>query len=191
MKREAFFSILSAVVVISSCVFAAEKPIDTARSTIHIHVGKSGLFSAAGHEHWVTAPIANGEIEESEPPHISFHVDAAKMTVDPDKDLTAAQQEEVRNTMLTKVLDSAHFPAIDFRSTSVEKTADGWTIKGELNLHGQAHAVSASVHKQGDVYTGRCQIKQTDFGINPITVAGGMVKVKNDLQIELSIVPAK
>jgi hypothetical protein len=30
------------------------------RSTITVHVGKAGVFSVAGHEHWVNAPIAAG-----------------------------------------------------------------------------------------------------------------------------------
>lgn len=190
MVNQRAFKILGAILAVGSFTFAAEKPIDAQHSTIHIHVGKSGLFSVAGHDHWVTAPIANGTIEEAEAPHISFHVDAMKLTVDPDKDLSSAQQAEVQNTMQTRVLDSARFPGIDFRSISVEKTADGWNVRGDLALHGQTHSLSVPVRKAGNAYTGRCQIKQTDFGITPVTAGGGMVKVKNELQIEFSIVPA-
>ena len=32
------------------------KAIDAQRSSLTIHVGKAGLLSAAGHEHWVNAP---------------------------------------------------------------------------------------------------------------------------------------
>ena len=44
---------------------AADK-LDTAHSTIRIHVGKAGLFSGAGHEHWVSAPIETGELDASD-----------------------------------------------------------------------------------------------------------------------------
>ena len=37
------------------------------RSTITIHVGKSGLLSAAAHDHTIDAPISSGDIQES--PH--------------------------------------------------------------------------------------------------------------------------
>lgn len=171
---------------------AAERPIDTARSTLRIHVGRSGLFSAAGHEHWVTAPIVQGGLEEADPSHIWFRIEASKLTVENDKDLSSAQQAEVQRTMQTNVLESDRFPDISFRSTSVAKTGEGaWLVMGELSLHGQTHQVSATVHEQTETYTGRCQIKQTDFGIHPVTVAGGLVKVKNELQIEFSIVPVR
>jgi hypothetical protein len=38
-------------------LLAQDRAIDVEHSTITIHVGKAGLLSAAGHEHWVTAPL--------------------------------------------------------------------------------------------------------------------------------------
>ena len=183
-------AILGLAIATSCLAKAAEKPIDIERSTLRIHVGKAGLFSVAGHEHWVTAPIAQGGLEETEPSHIWFRIDAAKLAVENDKDLSSAQQAEVQRTMQTKVLDSDHYPEITFRSTSIERaSAGGWLVKGDLSLHGQTHPVSTVVHKQAEAYVGHCQIKQTAFGIHPVTVAGGTVKVKDELQIEFSIAP--
>lgn len=184
-------AILPFMAAVSSLCFAAERPIDVAHSTLRIHVGKSGLFSAAAHEHWVTAPIAEGSVEESEPARISFRVDASKLAVEHDEKLSAADQAQVQETMQTKVLESAQYPEIGFRSTSVERTGqDAWLVKGDLSLHGQVHPVSTTIHKQVDAYVGSCRILQTDFGIKPVRVAGGMVKVKDELQIEFSIVLA-
>lgn len=181
---------LALVLATVGSALAAERPIDVAHSTLRIHVGRSGLFSAAGHEHWVTAPIAEGGVEESEPAHVWFRVDAAKLTVEPDEKLGAADQAQVQATMQAKVLDSSQYPDIRFRSTSVNKNdSDSWLIHGDLTLHGQTRSVSTVVRKQGEAYVGHCQIKQTDFGIRPVTVAGGVVKVKDELQIEFSIVP--
>jgi polyisoprenoid-binding protein YceI len=178
------------VVVVTGTAWAAEKPIDVEHSTLRIHVGKSGLFSAAGHEHWVTAPIAEGALEDGEPPYIWFRINATKLTVEVDKDLSSAQLADVQNTMQTHVLDSQNYPEITFRSNSIEKTgAASWSVKGDLKLHGQTHAVKVAVRKQADIYVGSCQLKQTDFGIRPVTVAGGMVKVKDELQVEFSIAP--
>ena len=180
--------VFALTVAISGLALAAERPIDVAHSTLRIHVGKSGLFSAAGHEHWVTAPIAEGSVDEAEPAHVFFRVDANKLKVENDEKLSSADQARVQETMQTKVLDSAHYPDISFRSTSVEKTSDGtWLVKGDLRLHGQTHSVSSIVHKENNAYLGSCKIKQTDFGINPVTVAGGVVKVKNELEIEFSV----
>jgi hypothetical protein len=47
--------------------------------------------------------------------------------------------------------------------------------------------VHVEVKRSSDAYTGRASIKQTDFGIKPVSVAGGVVKVKNELDIEFQI----
>lgn len=183
------WSVILTLVACSLCL-AAERPIDIAHSRLRIHVGKSGLFSVAGHEHWVSAPIAEGGIEESEPARVWFRVDAGKLNVEPDEKVSPADQAQIQESMQTKVLESAQYPEIRFRSTSVERRGDGvWLVKGDLSLHGQVHSVSTAVHKQADAYVGGCRIKQTEFGIKPVTIAGGVVKVKDELEIEFSIVP--
>jgi polyisoprenoid-binding protein YceI len=179
-----------AVLVPSQRSLTAEHLVDLQHSTIRIHVRKAGLFSAAGHEHWVTAPIASGAVEEDEPRHIFFTVQAKSMTVEPDIGLKPEQQAEVQRTMQDKVLESAQYPEISFRSNSVQRTgADTFVVKGDLALHGQVHPVSATVHRQENAYVGTSRFKQTTFGIHPVSV-GGVVKVKDELEIQFSVVPA-
>ncbi len=87
-----------------------------------------------------------------------------------------------------KVLDSANFPDIAFVSTSVTATGENrWRVQGELTLHGQKRTVSLEVLRADGHYTGAVTIRQTDFGITPISIAGGSIKVKNDLKIEFRI----
>jgi len=170
---------------------AAPNAIDVEHSTIRIHVGKAGLFSAAGHEHWVLAPIAEGTLEEGPSASFSFRVESRQMKVEQDKSLSADQQAQVEHTMQTEVLDSEKYPEIRFRSTSIEPASqNAWVVHGELSLHGQTRTITTTVRKQENAYVGRCQIKQSDFGIEPVRVAGGMVRVKDELDIQFSVVPA-
>ena len=60
-------------------LMAEDKSIDVQHSTITVHVGKGGVFSAAVHEHWVNAPLASGVFNDSDNPRIEFRVQAAKM----------------------------------------------------------------------------------------------------------------
>jgi hypothetical protein len=185
-------NIWSAVLLtLSFCMIgsATDRPIDVHNSTIHIHVGKAGLFSAAGHEHWVSAPIDRGSLDDSEASaHVAFMVQTRKLIVEPDKDLSVEKQAEVQRTMQEKVLESDRYPEISFRSSSVKKTAaDSWIVTGILSLHGDSHLVSATVRRVQNEYVGRCRIKQTDFGIEPVRVGGGLVKVKNELDVEFAI----
>ena len=182
--------VLVGVLASAALALAADHPLDLQRSTIRIHVGKAGLFSAAGHEHWIAAPIAGGAIDEGNPGHISFTVQAGRMNVEPDKDLKPDQQAEVQRTMQEKVLESGLYPEISFRSTSVEKSGpETFVVKGDLTLHGATHPVTATVHKREGAYVGSCRFKQTTFGIHPVSV-GGVVKVKDELEVQFVILPA-
>jgi hypothetical protein len=97
-------------------LLSADKEIDTEHSTLKIHVGKAGLFSAAGHDHRVTAPFAGGSFNDGDSPQVAFTVDARKLTVVEDNKLSAEQQTEVQHTMHTKVLHSESYPLISFHS---------------------------------------------------------------------------
>jgi polyisoprenoid-binding protein YceI len=166
--------------------------IDTQRSTITIHVGKTGLLSAAAHEHTIDAPISSGTIRQSAAPHIEFTVETAKMTVRPDPKLDAKSQAAVQTDMDEMTLETKKFPQITFRSSRIEKLADGqWKVDGDLSLHGVSKPVSLTVKQTGDSYTTHTVLKQTDFGIKPITVGGGMIKVKNEVEIDFQIFPRK
>jgi polyisoprenoid-binding protein YceI len=191
MKPQVQMSLL-VLLATSTLATSAEHPIDIAHSTIRIHVGKAGIFSAAGHEHWVTAPIVDGGLEEASPSRISFRVEARHLKVEEDKSLSAEKQAEVQRTMQTQVLESERYPEITFQSTAIRETApNAWEVRGELTLHGQTRPIMTAVQKRESAYVGRCQLKQTDFGIHPVRVGGGMVKVKDELDIEFSIVPGQ
>ena len=66
-------------------VSAAQKEIDIDHNSLTIHVGKTGILAAAGHEHTVTAPIKNGNIDDGQPSHVSFSVDASRLVVLPEE----------------------------------------------------------------------------------------------------------
>lgn len=185
-------SVTGFLLTASLWLVSVERAIDTDHSTLKIHVGKAGLFSAAGHDHWVTAPFAGGSFNDSDLPQVTFTVDARKLTLVEDSKLRAAQQAEIQLTMQAKVLQSESYPLISFHSTKIEKTGvNDWLVTGELMLHGQSRPIRAEVHYAEGAYTGRSTIKQTDFGIKPVTVGGGTVKVKNELEIQFVVVPIR
>ena len=65
---------------------------------------------------------------------------------------------------------------------------DRWRVAGRLTIHGQTRPVTVAVNRQGGSYRGSAAIKQRDFGIEPISIAGGTVKVKDEIKIEFDIV---
>ena len=179
---------LLAVATMAPLLSAQDVPIDTERSTITIHVGKAGLLSAAGHDHWINAPISSGAIHESGTPHVEFKVESAKMTVKPDPKVDAKTQATIQKDMEEMSLETKKYPEISFQSSRVEPSGDGqWKVQGNLFLHGVTKPVTVSVRRSGDAYTAHTVLKQTDFEIKPISVGGGMVKIKNEIDIDFQI----
>jgi len=173
-------------------LFGQERAIDAQRSKITIHVGKSGLLSAAAHNHTIDAPIASGTLRESAPPHVEFMVEAAKLTVQPDPKIDAKDQATIQTHMEELTLETKKYPEIVFRSSHVEKLPGGeWKVDGDLTLHGVSKPVSLKVRQTGDAYATHTVLKQTDFGIKPISIGGGMIKVKDEIELEFLIFPAK
>jgi hypothetical protein len=190
MRRNVLF--LSTALLAVVPLFGQDRAIDTRRSTITIHVGKSGLLSAAAHNHSINAPIASGTMREAAPPHIEFTVETAKMTVEPDPKIDAKDQATIQMHMEDMTLETKKFPEIAFRSSHIDKLPSGdWKVDGDLTLHGVTKPVSLTVKQTGDSYTTHTALKQTDFGIQPISIGGGMIKVKNEVEIDFQIFPAK
>ncbi len=179
-----------AILFLTLRLAAQESPIDTEHSTITIHVGKGGLVSAAGHDHAIDAPIASGTLQESPEPHIEFAVKTARMAVRFDPKVNARTQDAIQKDMEEMTLETTKFPEIRFRSSHVQRLAGGaWKVEGELSLHGVTKPVSVTARQTGDSFAGHTFLKQTDYGIKPVSVAGGMVKVKNEVEIDFRIIP--
>ena len=47
--------------------------------------------------------------------------------------------------------------------------------------------MTVDVKEKSGHYTGHATLKQTDFGIEPVKVAGGAVRVKDEVQVEFDI----
>jgi len=163
--------------------------IDTEKSVITVRVFKAGFFSAFAHDHEISAPIEQGGFNEGNT-SVEVKVDARKLRV-VDKEISERDRAEIQQTMLgPKVLDSEKFPEICFRASGgADRPRLGrLTIEGELTLHGQTHPVRVEVIGMNGHYHGTAQLKQKDFGITPISLGGGTVKVKNELRVEFDVV---
>lgn len=165
------------------------RTIDRTKSSVVVHVYKTGFFSAFAHNHEIDAPVESGQVSaDGGQASVDIHVDARKLQV-ADPEASAGTRAQIQKTMLgPQVLDADRYPEIHFRSTTVEsRGTNSWSVNGTLELHGQKHPVTAIVTLKDGLYAGSAVLKQTDFGITPVTVAGGTVKVKDEVRIEFQI----
>jgi len=166
---------------------AQSRPIDTEKSTMTIRVYKSGVLSAFGHDHEIAAPIAGGTVDAAAH-HVELRTNAASLRVR-DPKTSEKDRAEIQKTMLgPEVLDSERHTEIAFRSTAAEPAGEGaWQVRGDLTLHGTTKPVVVEVRESGGHYVGTARLKQSDFGIQPVKVAGGTVRVKDEVRVEFDI----
>jgi len=162
-------------------------PIDCAHSTITVYVYKTGILSTLAHNHEIEAPIEWGEVKGSEGSSVELRVNSSKLRV-LDTEVSDGTRARIEATLQTEVLDVGRFPEIHFQSTEVEPSGtDHWIIHGNLDLHGQTHPISFEVALKNGLYEGTAVLKQSGFGITPVKVAGGTVKVKDEIKVAFSI----
>jgi polyisoprenoid-binding protein YceI len=187
------------LVAASLAVVAAALPcdaqprlVDTTRSTVTVRVFKAGLLRALADDHTIEAPLADGSLDDSATPSVHIAVDARRMRV-LDPGVSRQDRQAVQMRMLgPEVLDADRFPHIRFRSVAIRRgDTDRWSVRGELEIHGQTRPVTVDVVRAQGHYKGSASLKQSDFGIKPIRIVGGTVKVKDDIRIEFDIVAAE
>lgn len=174
--------------------------IDSNLSQVRIQVGKEGLFSFAGHTHEVIAPAVAGEIrldrQQPQAAEIRLEFDASALKVTGEGE-PAEDVPEVQRTMLgEKVLDARRYPKIVFRSRRVdirsrEDPQIRLRVSGDLTLHGVTRPIEVPVDVKQSATNltavGRFTIKQTDFGIQPVSAGLGTVKVKDELTVQVML----
>ncbi|HTA25908.1 MAG TPA: YceI family protein [Terriglobales bacterium] len=191
--RKARVFLLSATFlwVLAGRCLATSSPVDVEHSTLTVQVFKKGLFSGFAHDHQIAAPLSSGIVDPAAP-SVEVHFDTRKLKV-LDPDASVSDRAKIQETMLSdKVLDAGHFTEIVFVSRNVKVAGENtYAVEGDLTLHGVTHPLVLAVSLRNGHYTGSVNVKQTDFGITPISLVGGSVKVKDVVEITFDIVLAK
>ena len=190
--------IIALVLVIGSTTLGADGPcIVQGRGAFQIYTGTGGLFGAFAHEHLIKANKIEGcaTINPNDLTRSSIKLifsTADIRVIDPKE--SAADRAKVQQNMETDVLRVAEYPRITFESTTVERgeAADVLRIRGNLTIRGNAQPVTIAVkltRLEDGAYraTGEYKFKQTSFGIKPIQLAGGTIKVKDEVRTEFEL----
>ena len=170
-----------------------------AESSLTVFVAKDGALARMAHDHNIGVKIFSGRVNVP-----ASGANAGTLELDADArslvildQISAKDKAEITNNMNNSVLESAKFPKITFRSTSLTNfTQNGnnanFTVNGDLTLHGATKriAIPVSVAQTGSSLraTGQYTLRQTDFGIKPYSAFLGAIKVKNEVVIKFNIV---
>jgi hypothetical protein len=149
-----------------------------------------------GHEHVVASHALAGYVAPGVGrADVFFRAD--QMTVDEPpllRDAGIATQpspqavEGTRKNMLGPVLEAQHYPMVTLHA---ERLADGglWVA---VTLHGATRWLMLPAAIQVDAAqvtaSGTARLKQTDFGMTPFSVGGGLLSVQDELEVHYRIV---
>jgi polyisoprenoid-binding protein YceI len=176
----------------------AQYKIDASQSKFMVKAFAGGLLSAFAHDHNIAIRDFNGVATFTygtvSPASLSLTVRAESLSIT-DK-VSASDRTKIEQTMRDEVLEVSKYPEIVFKGTRVEasKTSDAEfqaKILGEITLHGVTKSASIPVQLVFGNSSLRAQgsfaLKQSDYGIKPVSVAGGTIKVKDVLKVTLDI----
>ncbi|MEP6636518.1 MAG: YceI family protein [Acidobacteriota bacterium] len=172
-------------------------------STFTVQAYAEGLFSAFGHDPLIAIRDFTGEAEVVPD---TFEVANLKLTVKGDSlavanDVKEKDRQEIERMMREEVLETSKYPEIVFVSSNVSASRLGEgryraRIIGDLTLHGVTQKnlwITTEVTLSGESLRsqGQFTLKQTDFGIKLVSVAGGTLKVKNELKFSFDLTATK
>jgi polyisoprenoid-binding protein YceI len=173
--------------------------VDAARSRFQVKGTAAGMLSAFGHNPIVAIRQFSGEAwyraQAPENSSLRLSIDAGSLEIA--NDVNDKDRREMDQVMQEEVLETARYPEIRFEASgrSAAKIAEGMyriVLGGTLSLHGVDRDVevpcNVAVSDDSLRANGEFTIRQTDFRIKLVSVAGGTLKLKDELKFQFDIV---
>jgi len=183
--------------------------VDAAASKVRIYVYRAGALAARlGHNHVLSAPKFEGYIsvpsDQAADARFDLSVPWADLVID---DPSTRQEtggnfsgvrdqsdiDGTRKNMLgAHGFEADRFPNVRLRSVAIEGDWPMLIAQVEITLHGvtQTQAVALHVERSatGLKVRGGLTLKQSDFGVAPLSILGGLVKVQDAVAIQFELV---
>jgi polyisoprenoid-binding protein YceI len=170
------------------------------RFTVYAYAG--GLLSAVGHDPVIAARDFRGEIQFAPeiPSATTLALTVAATSLRVQNDVSDRDRREIERTMSDEVLETERYPEIVYEASAkrIEAVSDGRyriEVDGDLSLHGvrRRQGSSVQVFVFGDTLRaqGEVLLLQTDYGIKLVSVAGGALKIKDELKCAFDLLARK
>ena len=172
--------------------------VEASRSRFIAQAFAEGLLSAFGHNPRLAVRGFGGEVEfdPAAPDAASVWMKAQADSLVVIDDMSEKDRREIERATREELLDAARHPEIVFQSASVasRRVAEGRyqaRVAGDLSLRGvtREFAIDATALVEGDELRaqGGFTLRLTDFNIRPVSVAGGLLKLKDEVQLSFDI----
>jgi polyisoprenoid-binding protein YceI len=167
---------------------------DASQADCFVYVYREGALTAMGHD--LKLHVTHFTIEiTTEPPAIQAECRTDSLRVMGtirdnrvnENEPSLQDKREIEENIRADVLATGKYPTISFRSTSVEKAGNAYRITGWLELHGIKRKIVFTVEQRSSRAVAKVPLHQPDFGIKPFRAFMGMLRVKPDVLVEVSV----
>jgi polyisoprenoid-binding protein YceI len=171
--------------------------VDTVKSYFSVQVFAAGIIAVIAHSPKFAVRDFAGEMEfvpgnmEKASVQLMINVGALEIM----DEVSKVDRREIERVMFNEVLEKAKYPRIEYRSSRVSKAKTGenaYRIDGDLTLHGITRGVSLDAQIVASQDTLRAQgsfsLMQSDYGLKIASVAGGTLKLRDELKCAYFIV---
>ena len=176
--------------------------IDSRSSRFTVQAFATGLLSKLGHNPTIAIRDFSGEMkfnpDQLEAGFFRLLIKSDSLSVQ--DDISDKDVREIERLMKQEVLETAKFPEIVYEATSISvtKMADmlcSARLNGSLTMHGvtRNQPIPVRVALLGSMLraSGDFALNQTDYNIKLVSVAGGALKLKDELKFSFEIVARK
>lgn len=181
---------------------ATRYAIDARGSRLKIYAYASGLFSAVGHDPVIGVRDVSGELAfaANDPRAGSMRLNIAAKSLAVENDVSDKDRREIEQTMHEQVLETGKFGEIVYEASlaRIEPVSEGRyrvEVDGQLTLHGvtRSQRAAGQVFLMGDTLRaqGELTLRQTDYNIKLVSVAGGTLKIKDELKLTFDLLARK
>jgi len=173
--------------------------IDTIASRFTVQAFAAGLLSSFGHNPRIGIRDFDGDMQFVPD---TFEKALVRVTVrtnamDVLDEMKNDDRKKLEELMYGEVLDVQRFPTASYESKqiTVQKLSDDLLVahvSGELSFHGVTHSLSfdARVTRMGTMLriSGEFPLRQSDYGIKPVSFAGGALRLKDEVKFNFELV---
>lgn len=103
------------------------------------------------------------------------------------KSLSDKDRREIGKNIDEKVLQTSKHPNLTFESTSVSGSGENFNAAGNMTIVGNTRPVNVDLTVNGTQVVAKTKISQKDFGIKPFSAMMGAIKLRDDVDFELTV----
>jgi polyisoprenoid-binding protein YceI len=162
----------------------------------------TGLLASMGHNpsFAIRQFVGEAKFRADAPEESSVRIVVQSGTLELSDQVSEKDRREIERTTRNEVLDVSRFPEIVFEASnpSMSKGGEGYywaNLTGKLTIRGitQPQQITAQISVTDSQLraNGELTVRQSSFGIKPVSVAGGTLKIKDDVKVTFDFIARK